>query len=133
MTPHKAFRDLRYGGDQTDPALEWFSLTWGDGTGIYGKWKQLPAADWKRAWCTTLPWRWGQDKASPPTYQHPLQSPIPHWPATPISPPLESHASQDSSAEMYTLLGGGKRTRAWEAEEEVPEKEVRPSMSQEKM
>lgn len=41
----------------------------------------------------------------------------------------KSHASQDSSAEMYMLLGGGKRTRAWEEEKEVPEMEVRPSMS----
>ena len=133
VTPHKAFTDLRYSGDQTDPALEWFSLNWGDGAGIYEKWKRLPAADRKWVWCKTVPRWWGQDKASPLTYQHPLQSPIPHWPALPASPPLESHASQDSSAETYMLLGGGKWTRAWEEEKEVPEKEVRPSTPQEKM
>lgn len=51
VTPHKAFRDPRYGGDQTDPALEWFSLTRGDGADIYETWKRLPAADQKQAWC----------------------------------------------------------------------------------
>lgn len=133
VTPHKAYRDLRYGGDQTDPALEWFSLTWGDGADIYETWKRLPAAEWKQAWCKTVPWGWraGQGKPSRLSAPSPIFNPSLACGARFSS--TKSHASQDSSAEMYTLLGGRKRTRAREEEEEVPEREARPSMSREKM
>ena len=132
VTPHKAYRDLRYGGDQTDPALEWFSLTWGDGADIYETWKRLPAAERKQAWCKTVPWGWraGQGKPSRLSAPSPIFNPSLACGARFSS--TKSHASQDSSAEMYTLLGGRKRTRARE-EEEVPEREARPSMSREKM